>query len=80
MRAIDAWVASPPSDIIAATLTRAGRDVCEHGRSPCYLRCGVEIVARDGRGAPTWAPIRAADRAAWFEKLKENSKRGAARS
>lgn len=41
-----AYVPDPPSRRIAEGLA-AGAEVCEHGRNPCIMRCG--LVARSAR-------------------------------
>jgi hypothetical protein len=56
-----AFVVDPPSEAIAAELNRSRADVCPHGRSPCYLRCGVK---QDPRGY--WHRIPAFERVRWL--------------
>lgn len=57
MRAIDAWIDAPASEEIAAFLTAIGAEVCVHARSPCYLRCGVEIARVDLVSMPLHLPV-----------------------
>lgn len=63
VQARDAFVPHPPSVQIAARLDERGATECEHGKDPCYLRCGV---ARDNLGR--WYAISFESRRAWLER------------
>lgn len=56
---------SPPSSSIAATLNDCNASVCEHGRCPCFVFCGVERDPVAG-----WRPIDEARRAEWFGRIQ----------
>ncbi len=40
------FVEDPPSEDIAAELQARDALTCEHGRNPCFARCGVERPVR----------------------------------
>lgn len=68
---------NPPSSNIAARLQAMDARVCEHGRNPCYSRCGVRrpVERRAGAvvcwGTPSsvpsgpWEVIPAEERERW---------------
>lgn len=63
------FVHEPDSAEIAAALSATEANVCKHGRSPCYVFCGVERKP----GAKTfkarrrlWSPITPEERWRWF--------------
>jgi len=60
------FVVHPDSTVIAATLNERGVEVCEHGRNPCILRCGVRKRCEE-----PWQPIPQADRLEWLAKCTE---------
>jgi hypothetical protein len=58
------FVADPPSAEIAARLEHTDAIMCEHGRNPCYLRCGV----RSRAGGP-WSVIPREERDKWLARV-----------
>lgn len=56
------FVDDPPSQEIANRLNAAYAATCEHGRNPCYLRCGV----RTPWSLHQWAPIPKQERLYWL--------------
>ena len=62
------WVDAPASAAIARELNEDRATVCDHLRSPCYLRCGVR---RDAGGS--WAPISQAERLRWRDSMERRS-------
>ena len=58
------FVEAPASREIAEALNAADVQCCEHGRSPCYLRCGVRCVT--GR----WEAIPQAERRQWLADVE----------
>jgi len=63
------FVFRPDSEVIADRLNEARAEVCEHNRSPCYLRCGVQRVTRGSRTNPQWEPIPLGLRLDWLLEL-----------
>lgn len=72
-----AFVDDPPSHAIAAKLNASDTDECEHGRDPCYLRCGVRRrgginrdasnnIASVGSASGRWEPIPKGRRLEWL--------------
>lgn len=55
----------PPSEVIAVSLNDREQDVCVHGRSPCFVFCGVQRHPLTGR----WEPIAPERRAQWFGRF-----------
>lgn len=66
------FVFRPKSRDIADNLNNTHADVCEHGRRPCILRCGVHFVGRtrdSGRYVEEWEPIPLGQRLDWLLNL-----------
>ena len=68
----DCFVREPESWTIVEKLTKARATVCEHGRNPCIMRCGVELVqvAHGCTGAWVWIPIPLWRRVKWLQYQK----------
>ena len=62
-----AFVDEPPSAEICRQLNVAGAIACEHGRNPCYLRCGARMT----NPIAGWKEIPRDERLAWFADVKE---------
>jgi len=65
------FVFRPDSQAIADRLNEVRAEVCEHHRTPCYLRCGVQRVTRGSRTVPQWEPIPLLARLEWLVQLLE---------
>lgn len=54
------FVEDPPSAEIAMRLNQHHAKVCDHGRNPCYLRCGVRFERA------CWSEIPKVERLEWL--------------
>lgn len=74
------FVKRPRSQAIADFLNRYGFQVCKHGRSPCYVFCGVrvsqpvselELRRRGSVGGQQlpWEPIPQPERKRWLHRV-----------
>jgi len=60
-----AWVDHPQSAYIRDDLQNQRAKVCEHGRNPCYLKCGVRRNLITGE----WSIIPRQRRREWLDAV-----------
>jgi hypothetical protein len=66
------FVDNPDSVGIATRLNENRASVCDHGRDPCMLRCGVRRGTNSDvpDAEPTWRHIPPQERAAWLRAIE----------